>query len=774
MKIGAILLLVLLIVAVYHPFFIFSKIPIPADAMVGGFYPWLDYKWGWEVGVPIKNSTLSDVYSAFYVWKNLSIEALKNLQWPLWNQYSFSGAPLLGSFQTSHFFPFNILLLFPGNLGWALFIFGQTLAAALGMYLLLGIYTKNILAKIAGAIVFSLSGFMSTWVEFGNGVWAAACLPWIFYSLEKFWQLKKVRYLYLLTFFLVSLYLAGLAQMIIFASVLFFYYLLFKYLTLQINFGQIILPAIYWVLSLGIATIEIIPAYDLATLSIRSSEAYARSFNFGLTPITEMIRIWVADFFGNPATYNEWSKLTYFEHSMFLGTLSVPLIFTLFNKKFLNKTVLVWVIVFIGSIFLAVDSLFTRTIYSVPFPLLTYSSSGRIFFITSFSAGILIAIALANFQENIEFRKNFLAIVSGFFLLNLFIAIIIFLNSANIEDSKNLMVSFRNMVVPLGILFSAVVLSAIYINFERYKFIGLIPLLLVAFLYFDLTRYFLKFNPFVSQNLVFPKTPVIEFLQKDPTLFRIVRTDERLLPTNTWINYKISSIEGYDPMALENYNRFFNIVNDNSYKSRVSRFAVAKKYRDNFLDALNVKYLLVLNGSQIEEQLKTKYKRVFEDKSSVIYENEDYLNRAYFISKLTAVSDLEEMIKKIDDKSFNPRQEAVIVGGKSGNFATEGNITFDYYTQDRVGITTVAQGDRFLVLTDTYEQSWKLIINNTPGKIYEVNGALRGVLIPAGVNKLEFRYSPKAFTWALYISVISLLVIVVVTLYYGMRSKLLK
>jgi len=38
----------------YSPAILNNKIPVPADLLLGAYYPWLDYDWGYPVSMPIK------------------------------------------------------------------------------------------------------------------------------------------------------------------------------------------------------------------------------------------------------------------------------------------------------------------------------------------------------------------------------------------------------------------------------------------------------------------------------------------------------------------------------------------------------------------------------------------------------------------------------------------------------------------------------------------------------------------------------------------------
>ena len=105
-------LFTVLTIIFFYKFFLKGLIPIPGDIITGLYYPWLDYKWGNIVGVAVKNPLMSDIPSLIYPWRTLVVQLIKQHQWPIWNQYSFSGYPLLGNWQSAPFSPTNFWYLF--------------------------------------------------------------------------------------------------------------------------------------------------------------------------------------------------------------------------------------------------------------------------------------------------------------------------------------------------------------------------------------------------------------------------------------------------------------------------------------------------------------------------------------------------------------------------------------------------------------------------------------------------------------------------------------
>lgn len=773
------------LVLIYYQFFLLGKIPIPADLLVGAYYPWLDYKWGYPTGVPVKNPPITDVISQLYLWRNLAFDFLKQGIWPLWNPYSSSGIPLLANFQSAPFLPFNMLLLLPKYWGWGIYIFSQSLIAALGMYFLLGIYKLNIFSKVAGGLVFSLAGLMTTYVEFAFAGFAASTLPWLIYVVEKFCREKKPYLLIVLSLILTFLYLSGHVQLILYGSALLIIYLFYLFISKKIYFKQVFLIIVFLFLGIGISSLQLLPGIEhLISSSIRTKEVYSLLINYGLSPWYELIRFIAADFFGNPTTYNYWDRVDYHEHSIFLGTITLPLITLFIFKRFRNSLTLFWLFIFIGSLFLAIDNPITKFFYSLPITLITNSAASRVFFLTSFSAAILLGFSIDNIQKELKFRNFFW--LSNLFYLILLIIIFISISILIVSDfdndiipealNKNLSVSLRNLILPIIIL--SIFLISRFLFLKKF----LIYLILII-LFLDLGRYFLKHNPFVDQSLIYPETPLIEFLQKQESHFRIARGDLEILPPNTWTIYSLYSAEGYDPLSLENYGHYVNKINGKPFEEGLSRYVHITNFPSKFLDAVNVKYILAVKrdkmghipGAMLNKTLQpTNYKVVFEDKNSVVLENPDYLNRAYFVNKIYGVSNKQQLRDIIDRPDFDPKTEAVVEGYNQNKiFNTNGQIQIIEYLPTKVAIKTNVKEKSFMVFADTYENGWQVSENGKGVKLYQVNGALRGVFIQPGENTYIFTYWPTSFALGLRMSFLSLGIIMIIStiLLFGKNDK---
>ncbi|MEO6060760.1 MAG: hypothetical protein ABIQ99_02345 [Thermoflexales bacterium] len=120
-----------------------------------------------------------DLLLYFYPLRDFASQAVREGRLPLWNPYTFMGAPFLANSQVGFFYPINLLLAWlPADraVSWQI---GLHLAiAALGAY---GLARRGFglrrLGAFAAALVFGLGGYLGAQVEHINQLQALAWLP---------------------------------------------------------------------------------------------------------------------------------------------------------------------------------------------------------------------------------------------------------------------------------------------------------------------------------------------------------------------------------------------------------------------------------------------------------------------------------------------------------------------------------------------------------------------------------------------------------------------
>src|SRR5262249_7291261 len=131
-----------------------------------------------EVCLSNRAYVLRDLFDWFYPWRTFVKDSFARGDFPLWNPYSYAGAPFLSNMQSG--------LLYPGNVfcwlldfSWAmrLFLVLQFFLAAWLMHLLLRAHGCRPVSSVTGALAWAYGGWMLVHIEFPNKLAAAAWLP---------------------------------------------------------------------------------------------------------------------------------------------------------------------------------------------------------------------------------------------------------------------------------------------------------------------------------------------------------------------------------------------------------------------------------------------------------------------------------------------------------------------------------------------------------------------------------------------------------------------
>ena len=209
-------------------------------------------------------------------------------------------------------------------------------------------------------------------------------------------------------------------------------------------------------------------------------------------------------------------------------------------------------------------------------------------------------------------------------------------------------VAKRNLILPTLLFICSAGLFSFLLIFRRWKLTKILfswgVIILVVF---DLFRFGWKYLPFSKPELVFPLTPVIEFLQKQEKPFGVNPRGEpfrvefgETIPQNMWVPYSLESVAGYDAMAPLRFAQFLGAVRTSRADTPYGRVAQVENYDSKLFDLLNIKYVLAVKYD--EKGIRSpegkpkpifenpKFKLVFEDKTVQVYENKDVLPRAFW------------------------------------------------------------------------------------------------------------------------------------------------
>jgi Bacterial membrane protein YfhO len=138
-----------------------------------------------------------------------------------------------------------------------------------------------------------------------------------------------------------------------------------------------------------------------------------------------------------------------------------------------------------------------------------------------------------------------------------------------------------------------------------------------------------------------------------------------------------------------------------------------------------------------------------------LYQNLKSMPRAWFVKRVVVKpsAEVHHSIKEGKDTNgqpFNPTETALLeqedvedhdVPPQPSGSTTNAEVVVTRYASQRIHISTRSTGQEFLVLSEVYYPGWEARVDGVKTKIYPVNHALRGILIPPGEHQVEFVYA---------------------------------
>ena len=728
-------------------------------------------------GVPYKNISLTDVFSQLYPWRSLAMDLIRQGSLPLWNAFSFSGYPLLANWQSAPFYPLNLLMLIFGNTrGYGIMVFLQPILAASFMYIFLRQLKLSRIAAGLGGLVSAYSGFVMVYLEYATIGQIMIWLPLILYLFEKYFEKRQIRYLALSSICLFPVLTGGFFQPAFYVILIASLYFLFRSLSLSgtINKPRLItLGAIFVLIGMATAAIQLVPTAELLKYSIRNLDHNIVEYHYGLLPVQNLVSFLAPDFFGNPVTGNYWGAIQYQEATGYFSLIALALVFVGFLSKKRDWRLNLFSGLFIGSIILAFDNPIGRLVYQFKIPLLSTGYASRWLIITAFSGAFLAAIAIEKFNQ----KKLTIILCS---LLGMLVLIYGLIWKAVIPiDPANATVALRNLLLPIALLVASTTICLFVRNKNWVKWLLLILMAL------DLGRFTIKFTPFSDPQYTTRAIPVFDYIKSQSKIDRVITADGPILPANTWMYPELYSPTGYDPLLIKDYAVFFDGLNMGRVKASETsgrfdqinfmRYLNLANIDSPLLDLVGAKYLLALkydpqgyvrSSGKINEVAVdlTRYKPVFENGETVVLQNQTVLPRASLYYNAESETDNLKAVEKLVT-GFDFRNKLLVDKEAPSQYTPGKNDSVEItgYSADKVDFNVKTQNGAYLFLTDTFFPGWQVSINGKSGEILRADSVFKAVEIPPGDSHIEMIYSPTSFKVGAAISAISLIILLVLT-----------
>jgi len=217
----------------------------------------------------------------------------------------------------------------------------------------------------------------------------------------------------------------------------------------------------------------------------------------------------------------------------------------------------------------------------------------------------------------------------------------------------------------------------------------------------------------------FQKSPADEeILQDQSPDYRVFNTTASITGDGA-TSYFHNSLGGYSGVKMKRYDELITQIEEGNM---------------SVIDMLNTKYFIIAG----------------KDRQPHAQRNTEALGNAWFVSNYKLVPNADSEFA--DLSHFNPKQTAIVNQEYSGYLPahpmpdTTAFIRMDSYLPNDLVYASQSHTDQLAVFSEMYyKDGWNAYIDGKPVDHIRVNYILRGLLVPAGSHKIEFKFEPTAY-----------------------------
>ena len=159
-----------------------------------------------------------------------------------------------------------------------------------------------------------------------------------------------------------------------------------------------------------------------------------------------------------------------------------------------------------------------------------------------------------------------------------------------------------------------------------------------------------------------------------------------------------------------------------------------------------------------------RFAPVFSKGLVAVFENRAVLPRFFGVplSGIEVIPETAVQLARIKESTFDPQRNVVISERPSGADSTaQGELhiraeVFDYRGINGYGVRLESDQPSVLVVSQMYYPGWRARIDGSEIRVFPVDVALTGMVIPSGTHELRLSFQPASFRIGLLISLAAL------------------
>jgi hypothetical protein len=755
----------------------------------------------------------SDTIQAGIFFRNFYVDYfMEHLAVPQWNPFIFCGMPYVEAFHGDIFYPLSILKFFGSiyrTLGINLVI--HIFLAGIFMYLTARQFKLSKVASMMSAVCYTFASYLISFVSPGHDgkIFVTTLFPLVILFLDRIFQGKAFLNASLLGLVLGVIILTPHPQMAYFTLWAAALYTLFKLIYLYREKRTIlplvrpsVLAAYAVIIGLLLSAIQFYPGYIYTSEFSPRADAkrgweWATSWSLHEE---EAFSLLIPEFCGTNSSKAKgyyWGKNNFKDNSESVGVVAifVGLIGFFFSRRkerwFFGGLALFALLYALGS----TTPLFRLFYYLIP-KVKSLRAASMIMFLFSFSTAMLAGMGV---QYLIDSRRNEKAspnkrlnyLLFGMPALMLLLALLfsvvgrgmislwtsLFYRDAATrlfqKGFSKLDVAYLNLPAIqtgawLAFLFTAVAALLIWLYRNRKAGVGLL-ICLVLVPVVDGVRFSKRFVGTFDQDNVWAPTPLTDFFQKQQGEYRVMNfspaLQQDLLPF-----HQVEMVTGYHGNQLRWYDQLLGGI------------GAGNQGNPRLLNLVGSRYLTIPTNQQFSPGALGK-KLVFPVATFgpiQVIQNDNAFPRVYLVDHYRLFEDRKDIYPEVLHGSENLRgivyleqmPEINIVPDTLG--AQSDSAWIMNYAIDSVLVGVSSSHNQLLVLTDNYYDAWHVFVDDVPAELLRAYGSFRAVAVPAGTEKVLFKYNSERYRLGRLVTWLTSLYLLVIFGFYLVRSRMQK
>jgi hypothetical protein len=734
-----------------------------------------------------------DLVTYFYPIKFSVADAFQSGSLPLWDRHMAAGFPIMAALQSAVFYPPTLafyLLPFAAAVQFT-FVFHYFIAAC-GAFVLLRSWHYPIQIALIGTILFAFGGTTVSLTNLLNHFQSAVWLPWVVFLWEQAATTKRWKDIAVFAIGSLCQVLAGSPE--IYALTLG----LLVFDTIRLKRDQQIenfLPALALLMGsvcivFGLGMIQFLPTVELMSLSRRDQPIPAvEALGWSLRP-SSLLGLLLPTLEADPSL-SIGVRLLFaqgvpFLLSHYMGVITVYALSCWFGTAPRNE--FVFVTMGMGASLVFAFGHFTP-IYPFLYewvPVFRVMRFPEKYFYFTFALLVFAAVRGLRRMDDGENHRTSWVIAATVFGLWLAVYATFRLQPQWLADV--LQPPSAQQPLPAS---DPKTIAAILVVLEKQVAIGLVlaallglgrlglvrkelwQVLLVATVFFDLSSANKPLHFLREATLLEDAARILHRPPSDPSRLFYYPPGENLHPSyvrvtgrpdhakateialnnllpNAGMLHRFEYFQDIDALGRRSYTDFLNFIN-----------ALPADRRGRLLGAVNVQYVVAFHSLEVKGlELVQEYAEHY----SKLYKVTDSVPRVYIASRSIYDTDAKSTFNRLSSDGFDLRRDVVvdlpIQLERKNNLP--GKATMRTYKDSLVEIDAGLDQPGILVLTDAFHPGWKVWVNGMERTMLRANYLFRGVELPAGNHKVEFRYEPESFRIGALISLCSAGLLIVV------------